>query len=151
MKILSWLLVLLLLIGCSAPDLNKPPPIKVGRDVCGECGMVITDERFAAGYYSADGDARKFDDLGDLVQFMRKQQEAPALVWVHDYETRQWLSASDATYVVGPEVQGPHHGIAAFQSPQAAHQFAAPISAKVLTWTDLLSLELPGTTPHNHN
>lgn len=149
MRILA--LALALLAGCArAPDPTRPPPVRPGRDVCAECGMTLADLRFAAGYYAPDGEVRLFDDLGDLVLFLRKRQERPALVWVHDYETREWIPAAAAAYAVGAEVKGPHHGIAAFRSEAAARAFAGPIQARVLTWPDLLALELSGATMHGH-
>lgn len=148
--LLSLALAALLAAGCGGPDLGQPPPIKYGRDPCAECGMTIADERFAAGYYTQDGEARKFDDLGDLVLFLRKREQAPALVWVHDFETREWLPAAGAVYAVGTGVKAPHHGVAAFRSEAAARAYAGAIGARVMAWTDLLQLEFSGSAAHQH-
>ena len=34
--------------GCSSSDPTAPPTVYYGQDVCVMCGMIISDERFAA-------------------------------------------------------------------------------------------------------
>ncbi len=62
---LAAVLVALSLGACEADA--GPGEIKLGRDVCENCGMIISDPRFLAEIRLADGKLHKFDDVGDAV------------------------------------------------------------------------------------
>ncbi|UCC51087.1 MAG: hypothetical protein JSV68_18550, partial [Anaerolineaceae bacterium] len=56
-------LALFLFVGCGqTTNLEEPPQIVYGQDVCERCGMIISEEKFAAAYWTAGGEARRFDD-----------------------------------------------------------------------------------------
>ncbi len=92
---------LLVAVGCpgrSAP-LDLPPDVRYGVDPCYRCGMIVSDERFAAAYVTSAGATRRFDDLGCLTSFLVEQPEAVSAFWVHDEESRAWLRGPQATFV----------------------------------------------------
>lgn len=131
------------LAGCGGgPDLTQPPELRIGRDICTECGMTIDSCLFAAGYFDADGSARHFDDLGDLLQYVRKQEVVPEPVWVYDYETCEPVIAGNAAFVVSPLINAPHHGIAAFKAATATDAFVREVGGRVISWPELLELDL---------
>ena len=79
MKRLSLLLLLLtaLLAACAQGTTElAPPDIRYGEDVCVECNMIISDERFASaiGYEVAPGryETASFDDIGDMLDYAAK-------------------------------------------------------------------------------
>src|SRR5581483_4681889 len=62
-----WLSLLLAFAGCSRQHPGDAPHLRAGSDACARCGMVVSDERFAAGYVSDRGESVIFDDLGELL------------------------------------------------------------------------------------
>lgn len=133
----------LFLASCGGgPDLSQPPELRIGRDICAECGMTIDSCRFAAAYYEPDGNMHHFDDLGDLLQFIGKQEVVPAPVWVYDYDTCNPLAADAATFVVSPAIGAPHHGIVAFGEAAAADALAHELDGRVMRWPELQALDL---------
>ena len=58
--------------------------------------MVISDARFAAALADERGEVFKFDDIGCMQIFEKKNNTKPRYAWVHDYESQQWIAARDA-------------------------------------------------------
>mgnify|MGYP005852889093 CR=1 FL=1 len=138
------LLLAVLLIGCGQESGRlEPPEIRYGRDTCAQCGMIISDPRFAAAAATADGTVTLFDDIGDLLAYRKANQPAWAAIWVHDYDTQEWLRAEDAWYLLGPGVRSPMGwGIAAFASEEAARARQGELGGELLRWEELLAREL---------
>lgn len=75
----------LVLGGCDTS--SGPVDVKLGRDVCEMCGMIISDPRFLAEVRLGDGKIHKFDDVGDAVNWLSAGCHALADVkefWVID-------------------------------------------------------------------
>jgi copper chaperone NosL len=120
-------LLFVALTACrSAVDLEAPPDIRYGEDVCDLCGMIISEARFAAGYITAEGETRRFDDIGNMVVYHLEMDEDVAVFWVHDYETAEWLRTDEATlaYVEGL-ITPMGSGLVAFADRDAAVQAVA--------------------------
>lgn len=108
MKKQSSILILILLffglISCTQVKETGPLEIKYDRDACSECGMAISDSRFAAqirGGKDHKHSAYKFDDIGCAMKFARKQawfKDADTESYVMDYETKEWLNSLTAHY-----------------------------------------------------
>ena len=66
MLAVGGLLVLLTACGQDAPA--GPPTVRYGQDPCAGCGMIISDDRFAAAWVDPAGEAapRLFDDGGGM-------------------------------------------------------------------------------------
>jgi nitrous oxide reductase accessory protein NosL len=90
------LLLALLAAGCNQVNMDAPPEIVYGRDICSRCGMIIEDARFAAAYMTTEGEPRIFDDIGDMLVHQLEKGEMVHVHWVHDYETEAWLRAEAA-------------------------------------------------------
>ncbi len=152
MKRLIGLLVLIVLLGaCGSAAADEPPEISYGRDECDECHMIIDDPRSAAAYRLPDGTAVKFDDIGGLLIHGHEAGElADAKVWVHDYETEEWIEGVSAWYVHSSEVSTPMaFGIAALSDEQQATDFAAEVGGEVMRWDDLVEMASEGVIePH---
>lgn len=131
--------------GCEQePRPVQPPEIAYGEDVCDRCGMIISEERHAAGLMveGEDGRAyRLFDDVAAVVLYDRDHPDVRILGrWVRDYATREWLIADSASYVRGEEVQTPMaFGIVA-TAPSRADSLAAELGGSVLTWSELQAM-----------
>ncbi len=78
MKTATFLITLsfFLSVSCTSnAGLGEPPKLFYGEDVCDECGMIISDRRFASGYTTKQGISRKFDDIGGMSVFLKKYPE----------------------------------------------------------------------------
>ncbi len=135
----------LLLTACGSEVESGPPEINYGRDICIECGMIIDDPRFAAGYRSADGVEKTFDDLGGLILHARDARELEgARVWVSDFENQILIDADTAHYVPTLGVVSPMgHGILAFADRSQAEEVASDLAGEVIGWETVK--ELPAT------
>lgn len=156
MKRLAALLILCLVVpACTdGADATGPPEIVYGRDLCIECGMLITEPRFAAAY-RIDGEARPFDDIGGMLLYGTETGELSATsvaAWVHDRDTGEWIAAGAAHYVIAEGAVTPMgYGIVAFLDPARAAEYAAGYDTDVHSWTDLFEFPIePGTLGHDH-
>jgi copper chaperone NosL len=106
--LLLALLALVGLAGCSAQQsLDEPPEIRFDVDVCDQCGMIISEPRFAASYVTTAGDVRKFESIGDMLVYHLREQEEVHLFWVHDYYSDEWLRGDEALYVLSEQIVTP--------------------------------------------
>ncbi len=128
--------------GCGSSEATGPPEINYGRDVCIECGMIIDEARFAASYRMADGTEKKFDDVGGLIIHGREAGDLHgATIWVHDFETEDWVEAPQAFYVPTIAVASPMgHGILSFANEERATRFANDLGGEVLRWDVVVNL-----------
>ena len=141
------LLVALPLVGvaaCGEPaDELRPPDIVWGEDSCDECGMILSESRFAAASLVEDRgrvDPRLFDDIGDMLRYHAARPELTVRRWyVHDFETEAWLDAETAVFVRAADLRTPMAShLAAFADAAKAEAFAADQGqAEILSFADL--------------
>lgn len=143
--------------GCaSGPAKVEPPTIYYGEDVCDQCGMVISDERFAAASVvevaPGQTEARVFDDVGDLFLYHEEHADETVLArYVHDYNTQAWLAAEDAFYVASDAIHSPMvHGVAAFATRKDAGKMAADVGGETLDYAGLVALADAGAFDPAH-
>ncbi len=142
--------ITLLAASCGKRDDNAPPKIALDQSSCSECGMIISDERYASATIVrlADGrtDPRLFDDINCLVLH---QTTGPALDiaarWVHDHGTLAWIPAEQAHFVISSAFSTPMMShVAAFESADSARAAATGASdARTLTFDEIVSLFRP--------
>jgi copper chaperone NosL len=125
-----------------ASDALAPPEIHYGEDVCAECGMILSDPRFAASVVvgtPSEPRAVIFDDIGDMFDYAHKHPELTVLKWyVHDYDTQAWLPAEAATFIQSNALHTPMgHGLAAFSDPAHAAKMAAESHGKTVAFDAL--------------
>jgi copper chaperone NosL len=135
-----------------AADPLAPPDIRYGEDVCAECGMIISEPRYAAGLVAEVGgrtEARAFDDIGDLFDHAARHPELSILRWyVHDHDSLAWLDAREATFVRSDTIASPMgHGLAAFADGAAARRLADATGGELLTFDALARAHGAGHTP----
>lgn len=138
----GWLLPLLvaaLLAACASEvDLDRPPDIVYGEDVCERCSMIINEARYAAAYVTGDGQPHLFDDIGGMLAQNREVAADVAVFWVHDFISEQWLKAEEAYYVEGDHITPMGFGIIAFADRDRADAWAGEEGGTVMTFADLL-------------
>jgi len=153
-SVVGGLLLLLLLAACGGgADTSAPPEILYGQDVCDQCNMIISEEKFAAAYWTAGGEARRFDDMGEMMAYLGDHpDEAVATAWVHDVNSAEWLAAADAWYVMNSGLTTPMGtGIVALGSEEAANALAyGQEMALVLRFDDLLAKARAGELMNAH-
>ena len=135
-------------LGCAAPpQASEPPDIRFGFDTCERCRMSIDDPRYAAAA-RFDGEALAFDDLGDLVAYLEESGRQPEAVWVHDFESGEWLAAESAWFVRSQRLATPMgFGTVAFASASEARRMAENTGGRVLVWRELRAGAETATTP----
>ncbi len=128
--------------GCGDTQSSGPPPIRLGRDECAECGMIISEDRYSASLVVDDRGLRKpllFDDIGDLLDYERTHPELRTLArYVHDQTSRAWIDAASASYVHADSIHTPMgSGLAACVTRAEAEQLAKPIDGRVMTFDEV--------------
>lgn len=114
--------------GCRRETPIEPPTIHYGQDICAECGMIVSDSRFAAAMLVEQDGQREmllFDDIGCLIVGQWQDESAMLARWVTDASSGQWLDATNAAYLVSPDIITPMaFGAAAYADRAAAEQAA---------------------------
>ncbi len=142
------LLLTLLLLGsvaCSQyGNTAEPPQIIYGQDVCDRCNMIISEEKYAAAYWTEAGEARRFDDIGGMMAYLYDKPEAVASYWVHDFASGAWLAAEGATFVLAEDLMTPMgFGIVAFaEEAQALDMVHQRENVRVVSFAQLLDMQI---------
>ncbi len=116
-----------------------PPDLSIGQHTCDQCHMIISDERFAAGWRADDGTQARFDDIGCMVARYRSAGQPAATLWVHDLDGLHWVRAASATFVLSEALHTPMaYGVAAFERAESAATFAVENGGTSQGWEPLL-------------
>lgn len=141
--ILSLVLFVFLAAACGGKvDPNTPPEIVYGEDICDQCGMIISDERFAAAAVvevaENDYEQRLFDDIGGMFRYAAEHPELNfATFFVHDYNSKEWIDAREAHFVLADELHTPMgYGVAACSRQAEATALAEAWSGKVVSFME---------------
>lgn len=150
-----FLIALVILTACGGePATPEPAKIRFGETICAECGMIISQPKYASSFAYEESEGRfkslPFDDIGDMLAYMRKHSDLiPVGVWVHDYASEEWIDAESAFYVHSSAIKSPMgHGIVAFADKAAAEKFAVETAGQMLDW-DHLRIEM-AMAEHQH-
>ncbi|MCA9280860.1 MAG: nitrous oxide reductase accessory protein NosL [Phycisphaeraceae bacterium] len=153
MKCVARILVLspmMLAPSCARPDPLGAPKIALDQTSCAECGMIVSDERYACASIVRIDDRstepRVFDDVNCLVLHEVTGSNPPEVLarWVHDKDSRQWLAAESAHFVWAKELNTPMMShIAAFASGDSADAFARESEGQRMTYAEVRWLYTP--------
>lgn len=123
----SLALIAILFFGACARSVpTGPPEVAFGKQECARCGMIISEERHAAGFVDEDGRSVAFDDLGELLALIEERPELRAKAWARDLEGAGWLKLPQAHLERVPGLGTPMGtGWAAFVSRERAAAFLA--------------------------
>jgi len=139
----------LMVLSCGRRDVSQPPEVHFGEDVCTACGMIISDERYAAALWVVDEYGEytpmRFDDIGEMAQWERGHPAAEiAARFVGLVDADNWSSAGEAIYVQSSELHTPMaYGIVAFASSDLAQARANSVKGAVLTYEEVLQAAAP--------
>jgi len=130
-------LSVLLLISCSA----KPQDIKIGKDACDYCKMIISDSRFSSEIVLKTGKVYKFDDVGCMINFFWEKgysEKDIALFLVSDYKSGKLIDATRAFYILNDNLRSPmSYNVAAFENADDAENFYNKNGGRILNWAEL--------------
>jgi len=120
-----------------------PADIDTATDVCARCHMSIDTVAHAAEIVTAEGDIRKYDSLGCLLEDYRELTAAGRRVagaWVVDYSSRKWVRAEAAAYALA-NLATDHMGFGAVATTtrEAALKIVGGEASKVVDWQHLLA------------
>ena len=128
----AFVVAALLPIGCSA-QADGPPQIVVDRTACSHCSMFVSEPIYAAGYRAGGNEPRVFDDIGCMLDALRRESASPLSIWLQDAGGRGWIAAADATVVASPQLRTPMGGgLLAYADAEAAEQAAAANGGRLL-------------------
>ncbi len=138
----SILLLLLFLAACGGSTTAEPTPptIHYGEDICQMCGMIISDERYAAAYVTRSGESYIFDDAGEMIQHHLKNQTEVAAFFVHDYQDKSWIRGETAYYILSDKIATPMlSGLTTSASKEKAQSLATESSGQMMTFEEVLA------------
>lgn len=128
--------VVLALAACSS---LRPLPIRAG-DTCFGCRQMIVEPKLAAEIIDAGGHAYKFRTVECLAKYIANHPGEDLVgVWVTDYHTGNFVSASSATYVRGViDDSRMERNYFAFRSVTDAAAFAQDRTSTAVDWPTVL-------------
>lgn len=131
-------------IACSARA-DGPPHLEEDRTACAHCGMLVSERMFAAAYGLEGRDARVFDDIGCLLEALRREDNAQAArFWFHDAATREWIDGGKAVFMRSPTLNTPMAGgMLAYADEAQARRAATEHGGRVIASLDALLKESP--------
>ena len=127
-RLLSVLLILVIMAGCSIEQSFEPVEINPEVDVCEVCNMSLSNESYATQLFSKDGDVYLFDDIGCMFEYIDKDKQIARedieVQYVRDLETQDWIQIENAYYVYNPAVWTPMaNGVVSFGDEEKAKEF----------------------------
>lgn len=144
-SVLAVTAMALALASCDGGTGIAPPTIRFGRDVCGHCHMIISDDRFAAARVVGEEDGRyaamAFDDVGCLLEYEQGHPDESVVVrYVRDYTARDWLDAGQAFFVHSDSIHSPMaSGVAGCRTEQDATDLAERSAGRLMRLDELRS------------
>lgn len=138
-------------VGCSREVLSGPPELRLGRDECGECGMLINEDRCSSAMLiereaPLAGRTRReyvmFDDIGCMLDYEHHRRSEFTVIdaFVHDHPTRQWLRAGDAYFLFADRERLPTPmgtGIVAFADRNVAEMKQREVGGDIMNYAAL--------------
>jgi copper chaperone NosL len=131
---------ILVLGGCNRDVASGPPAVQYGQDACAGCGMIVSDDRFAAALINPAPDAAPlvFDDVGCLLAYEHKNPSAAQWThYFHDITSHQWLTTDQAFFVKTSRETPMGSGIFSFRSRSDADELARQVKGTVQTFDEL--------------
>lgn len=135
------------LVSCGGDELSGPPDLRLGRDECVECGMLINENRCSSAFL-IERDGRRehvmFDDIGCMLDYQHAERTGVVVLagFVHDHNTRAWVEHATAAYLVTDPDRLPTpmgSGMVAFADQHSAEKARAEYSGSITDY--------PGLTP----
>ena len=95
----SLLVLVLLWLAACTPAADAPAEPVWGKQACGHCAMLVTEQPPSAQLTLADGSRRFFDDVGCMVSFLERRHVKAQHLWVR--HGLSWVPAERARFQGG--------------------------------------------------
>jgi copper chaperone NosL len=133
----SAAILLTLIPSCGRTDSDGPPSIMFGDSICHECGMIISDDRFATSTIIVNDRGHQpllFDDFNCQIIYEHKITELEIVNrWSHEYLQSKWIETRTGWFVHSEQIRSPMaSGLAIFETRPEAETFAKTLGAEVL-------------------
>jgi len=136
--------------SCGSEEVSGPPALRLGRDECAECGMIVSEDRSACAVlveFKGRREHRMFDDIGCMLDYEHEPPEGVDVVeeFVHDHESGVWAGARECAFLCAPPHALPTpmaSGIAAFTSRETAESTRAEVGGEVIDYAALAPARL---------
>ncbi len=146
-RVIAMLTATALAGACGRSESSGPPELRLGRDECAGCGMIITEGRCASALLSESDGLRShqlFDDIGCMLDFERSRESKDRVInrYVHDYATGAWVPAGEAAFVLGEadRLRTPMgSGVHAFGSRAGAEEEQRRLGGEILDFGTLVA------------
>ncbi|MGO4889314.1 nitrous oxide reductase accessory protein NosL [Anaerobacillus sp. MEB173] len=130
-----------LMTGCGNASL-EPVEITLDVDKCYTCHMGIEDLQSASQTILKDGTPRLFDDIGCMLTYLLETNDEIEVSYVRDHTSGEWIDLSQSYFVHDQNIQTPmSYGFIAFQSQEAAEQFATEHGGELLTYEQIMDID----------
>jgi nitrous oxide reductase accessory protein NosL len=128
--------------GCGGGSEIAPPTVHWGHDICHVCGMIVSDERYAAALVVAEErryESRVYDDLGCLLEDAAGLEDERILArYVRAFDQDRWLEAAQARFLRSADLHSPMaYGVAACADDERAVALAAEYPGEVVSFAQL--------------
>ncbi|SDW74021.1 nitrous oxide reductase accessory protein NosL [Paenibacillus sp. PDC88] len=136
---LTLIASILILTACGGTK-YEAVPINEEVDVCVICNMQVKDDAYATQLTTKDGKNYKFDDIGCMNEWKEQNgTENIGMDFVRDYNDKEWIEFSKATYVYDESIRTPMaYGIVSFKDKESAEAFVSEQGVgTILTAEDL--------------
>jgi copper chaperone NosL len=130
------LLLMIFMTSCS----KSPEKIVLGQDMCDDCKMTISDDRFGAVLHTSKGRTYKFDDTNCLQNYMKNHADEKGDVYLVNYcEPHDLAPLSKTMLWSSADLQSPMNGnIAAFTNKDSINLYSQHFPGKNIDAQTLL-------------
>lgn len=141
-KVAKVIVPFIILINFSACNNTPPEPIKLNTDKCSNCGMTISDIKFATELFTTKGRVHKFDDIDCMIKYSNKNKAKTSAseFYVSDYiGANEFIVAKNAVYLKNENFKSPMGGnTVAFSKKDTAVAFGQKYNSTLISWEILI-------------
>lgn len=131
--------IIAVMVALRSSPSGGPVAIEYGRDMCAECRMHLSEKGFAAQVREPSGEVLKYDDIGCLLEAIRKKGGGIPEGWVEDHGSGAWVPLKQAVLVRGGDIKTPmNYGVVAFKDEAAAKTYMAAHGGNVVALNSLI-------------
>ncbi|HDR7631989.1 MULTISPECIES: nitrous oxide reductase accessory protein NosL [Bacillus] len=126
------------IVGCGKKEIEVVA-VDEKNDKCDICQIGVMDNQFTTEIILESGKALKFDDIGCMYKWMEiNSGEKTKEKFVRDYDSKDWVSLEDATYVYDKTITTPMaYNVISFENKKDAESFVSNYRGKVLSYKEL--------------
>lgn len=135
-KIVLFLLLVSLFLGCEKKEAHGPVKINWDRDMCDRCVMVLSDRKHTLQLRDPDTKrVHKFDDIGCMALWFKEENivyKDSVAIWITDMRTGEWINAREAFYTTS-NITPMAFGFSAYKSKEFIKE-----GEEVITYDEVL-------------